>query len=76
MECIINHQTQNQPVSSCFNGDPSFYNKILEESKPLLNATSSYERGLSKAISGDLKGAESEFDVAIENHLPILCKRH
>ncbi len=65
MECIIDHQIQNQPVSSCLNGYPSSYNEILEEAKPLLNATSSYERGLFKAVSGDLKGAESEFDAAI-----------
>ena len=52
----------------------SFCEGILEDAKRLQNASSNYDRGLSKATLGDLDGAEAEFNTAIELQLPILSK--
>ena len=48
--------------------------KISEDAKQLQNASSNYDRGLSKATLGDLAGAEAEFNVAIDLQLPVLSK--
>jgi len=48
--------------------------KISEDAKQLQNASSNYDRGLSKAASGDLAGAEAEFNAGINLQLPVLSK--
>jgi tetratricopeptide (TPR) repeat protein len=59
--------SQGNPANSICEG-------ITEDAKRLQNASSNYDRGLSKAIFGDLDGAEAEFSTAIELQLPVLLK--
>ena len=49
-------------------------NKILYDAKQLQNASSNYDRGLSKAASRDFAGAEAEFKAGIDLQLPMLSK--
>jgi hypothetical protein len=53
-------------------GDPanSLCEGIAEDAKRLQNASSNYDRGLSKAIFGDLDGAEAEFSTALSCNCP------
>lgn len=51
-----------------------FCKEVVEDAKRLQNASSNYDRGLSKATLGDLDGAEAEFNTAIELQLPVLSK--
>jgi len=63
----IQPSSQGKPASSICKG-------VLEDAKRLQNASSNYDRGLSKATLGDLDGAEAEFNKAIEQQLPVLSK--
>jgi len=66
-DCIHSVENQSDPIKS-------HCKKIGEDAKRLQNSSSSYDRGLSKATSGDLVGAEAEFNTAIEQQLPVLSK--